>query len=371
MMSVPLDWRTLDQKGRIIAEYIWIGGQGELRSKCKTYQRDSFESLDQLDTWNFDGSSTGQAEGRDSEVFIVPRKIVLDPFRGGKNVLVMCDTWLPSGQPANTNFRAEADNIMKLVGGERPWFSFEQEYIMRHADSGRPIAFPTSGYPAPQGPYYCSVGAENCFGREIADAHYKACLYAGLNVTGTNAEVMPGQWEYQIGPCVGIDSGDSMWLTRFLLVKVAESFNVSIDFSPKPVLGDWNGSGAHCNYSTLSTMIEGGRSVIDAYIARLSRRHHEHMELYGLHNELRLTGHHETASIDRFSSGVANRGCSIRIPRETDKNGFGYMEDRRPAANCDPYLVTAIIADTTLLEGAKSAPLISHYRKWKAGTSAH
>jgi len=370
-MSVPIDWRSLDQKGRIIAEHIWIGGQGELRSKCRTYQRDVIESTEHLTTWNFDGSSTLQADGRDSEVFLTPRKVVPDPIRGGKNVLVMCDTWLPNGLPANSNFRAEADKIMKLVEHERPWFSFEQEYLMRNAETGRPLGFPLSGYPKPQGPYYCSIGAENCYGREIADAHYKACLAAGLNVTGINAEVLAGQWEYQIGPCTGIDSGDSMWLTRFLLLRVAEYFNVSIDFTPKPILGDWNGSGAHCNYSTLSTMIEGGRSVIDTYIARLSRRHQDHMELYGLQNDLRLTGHHETASIDRFSSGVANRGCSIRIPRDTDKNGFGYLEDRRPAANCDPYLVTGIIADTTILEGVHSANLISHYRKWKSSLPSH
>lgn len=365
-MSVPIVWNALEQHGRIIAEYVWIGGQGELRSKCKTYQADAIESIDQLSAWNFDGSSTRQADGSDSEVFIVPRKVVHDPFRGGDNVIVMCDTWLPNGLPANSNFRAEADKIMKRIEGERPWFSFEQEYLMRNAATGRPLGFPETGYPAPQGPYYCSIGAENSFGREIADAHYKVCLAAGLNITGTNAEVLPGQWEYQIGPCVGIDSGDSMWLTRYLLLRVAEKFNVTIDFAPKPVSGDWNGSGAHCNYSTLSTMGVGGRTVIDTYISRLSRRHTEHMELYGLHNELRLTGHHETASIDRFSSGVANRGCSIRIPRETDKNGYGYLEDRRPAANCDPYLVSAMIADTTVLDGANSATLMTHYRKWKA-----
>jgi glutamine synthetase len=370
-MAVPLDWQSLDQGGKIIAEYVWIGGSGDdIRSKCKTYQRDVISSIDQLDSWNFDGSSTMQAEGRDSEVFLTPRKVIPDPIRGGKNVLVMCDTWLPSGVPANTNFRAEADKIMKLCAHERPWFSFEQEYLLREPISSRPIGFPVGGYARPQGPYYCSSGAENSFGRDVADAHYKACLAAGLNVTGINAEVFPGQWEYQIGPCVGIDSGDSMWLTRFLLKRVAEFFNVSVDFTPKPVLGDWNGSGAHCNVSTLSTMIEGGMGVINTYIERLSRRHALHMEVYGLHNDLRLTGKHETASIERFSSGVANRGCSIRIPRDTNKNGFGYFEDRRPAANCDPYLVSAMIADTAILEGCHSEGLIEHYRKWKASEAS-
>jgi glutamine synthetase len=371
-MHSDLDWRTLDQKGKLIAEYIWIGGKGDdIRNKCKTYQRDAIDRVDKFDSWNFDGSSTYQAEGNDSEVSITPRKVVPDPLRGGRNVLVLCDTWLPSGLPANTNFRAEADKIMELVANERPWFSFEQEYLLRDPLTGRPIGFPEGGYPRPQGPYYCSSGAENCFGRGVAEAHYRACLAAGLNVTGTNAKVFPGQWEYQIGPCVGIDSGDSLWLTRFLLLRIAELFSVAVDFTPKPVTGDWNGSGAHCNFSTLSTMAGGGRAIIDTYIERLRGRHTSHMELYGLHNELRLTGRHESASIERFSSGVANRGASIRIPRETDKSGFGYFEDRRPAANCDPYLVTGMIADTAILDGEHSEGLIGHYRKWRQIMSAH
>jgi glutamine synthetase len=156
-----------------------------------------------------------------------------------------------------------------------------------------------------------------------------------------------------------------MWLSRFLLHRVAEQFHTGVTFHPKPIPGDWNGSGAHCNYSTNSTRNEGGRAVIDEYINKLKERHAIHVQFYGQDNEQRLTGKHETASIHQFLAGVADRGASVRIPRMTDRLGKGYLEDRRPASNCDPYIVTGMIADTTILPKSMSQELVDHITEWK------
>lgn len=234
------------------------------------------------------------------------------------NCIVLCDTYRGDGTPANTNFRAEAKKIFDICADEEPWFAFEQEYILMKTNPDIPYGFAAAGYAEPQGPYYCSSGSKYAFGRHIADAHYRACLHANINITGTNAEVFPGQWEYQIGPCTGIDSGDSMIISRFLLSRVAESYGLDISIQPKPVHGDWNGSGAHCNYSTNSTRAPMGRTVMDDYIANLANRAMVHISCYGEGNMSRLTGQHETASWSEFRAGVADRGASIRIPRGCD-----------------------------------------------------
>ncbi|XP_048136147.1 glutamine synthetase leaf isozyme, chloroplastic isoform X7 [Rhodamnia argentea] len=318
---------------KIIAEYIWIGGSGiDLRSKSRTIPR-PVEHPSELPKWNYDGSSTGQAPGEDSEVILYPQAIFKDPFRGGNNILVICDTYTPAGEPIPTNKRARAAEIFsnQKVINEVPWYGIEQEYTLMQTNVQWPLGWPVGGYPGPQGPYYCGVGADKSFGRDISDAHYKACLYAGINISGTNGEVMPGQWEYQVGPSVGIEAGDHIWCSRYLLE------------------GDWNGAGCHTNYSTKSMREEGGFEVIKKAILNLSLRHKEHISAYGEGNERRLTGKHETASITTFSWGVANRGCSIRVGRATEKQGKGYLEDRRPASNMDPYVVTSLLAETTIL----------------------
>ena len=364
-MSVPTDWQSLDVNGKVIVEHVWIGGHGhDIRSKCRTYQRDTLPAPGDLSEWGYDGSSTNQASGEDSEVFIRPRKVVKCPLRGGMNCIALCDTYLPTGEPANTNFRAEAVKIFDLCAEEEPWFAFEQEYIIMDTNPDIPIGFAAAGYAEPQGPYYCSQGSKYSFGRNIMDAHYRACLHANLNITGTNAEVFPGQWEYQMGPCTGIDAGDSMILGRYLLMRVAESFGLGITFEPKPVHGDWNGSGAHTNYSTKSTREPMGRTVMDTYIENLGKRANVHIQCYGEGNMARLTGQHETASWQEFRAGVADRGASIRIPRKCDEDGCGYLEDRRPSSNCDPYVVSALIADTTINQGVNSENLINSYKVW-------
>ena len=307
-----------------------------------------------------DGSSTGQAPGTDSEVYLIPRAIFRDPFRGGKNILVLCDTYepprvLPDGtlsapKALPTNTRAACADAMDKAAAEVPWFGIEQEYTLLNPLTKWPLGWPENGYPAPQGPYYCSAGAGCAIGRDLCDVHYKACLHAGIKISGVNAEVMPSQWEYQVGPCVGIEGGDHMWMSRYLMYRLAEIYNVEVSFDPKPIPGDWNGAGGHCNFSNNATRAEGtGWDAIQEQIAKLEKRHAVHIAAYGEGNERRLTGKHETSSIHDFSWGVANRGCSVRVGRMVPVEKSGYYEDRRPASNLDPYVVTRLLVETTLL----------------------
>ena len=317
-----------------------------MRSKCRTINADK-ASVDKLPKWNYDGSSTDQAPGQDSEVIIYPKAIYKDPFRPeGDNILVLTDTYTPGGTALPTNSRAPAEAIFESRPGLTPWFGLEQEYTLFNLDLVTPLGWPVGGYPLPQGPYYCGSGADRSFGRAISEAHYKACLYAGLEISGTNAEVMPGQWEYQIGPCVGIAAGDELMISRYILKRVCEDFGVHVTFDPKPIAGDWNGAGMHTNFSTEKMRKAGGITEIESAIKKLGSKAAQHIAAYGEGNERRLTGKYETADMNTFSYGVANRGCSIRIPRDTDSEGCGYLEDRRPSSNADPYIVTSMVFDT-------------------------
>jgi len=344
---------ALPQGERVQALYIWIDGTGEgLRSKTKTLDK-SPKSVEDLPIWNYDGSSTYQAEGQNSDTYLQPVKIYPDPFRGGKNIMVMCETYKYNKEPTDTNHRKVCKEIMKAAEADKPWFGIEQEYTLL-AQDGHPFGWPKNGFPGPQGPYYCGVGANRVYGRDVVEAHYRACLYAGIRVSGTNAEVMPAQWEYQVGPTEGIHMGDDLWVSRYILQRVAEDFGVVVSFDPKPMAGDWNGAGAHTNFSTEPMRKPGGMTAIQDAIDKMSKHHIRHIKAYdpreGKDNERRLTGAHETSSIHDFSAGVANRGCSIRIPREVAAQGYGYLEDRRPSSNCDPYRVTAVIVQTICLE---------------------
>jgi len=332
--------------------YVWIDGTGQgMRCKTRTVYK-PVESHEELPQWNFDGSSTGQAEGTNSDVFLKPVALFKDPFRKGDAKIALCETYMADGAANRTNLRSSCVEAMNLVKDSKPWFGFEQEYTLLDFD-GAPLGWPKQGYPGPQGPYYCAVGTGKIFGRDIMEKHYDACLYAGIQIAGENAEVMPAQWEYQIGPGEGVTVGDHLWMARFFLERVAEDYNVKVSLDPKPMEGDWNGAGCHANFSTTEMREEGGRAVIDDAIEKLSKRHNHHIKKYdptgGIDNARRLTGLHETASINDFSAGVASRTVSIRIPRQVAVDGCGYLEDRRPSSNCDPYAVSDALVRTCCL----------------------
>jgi glutamine synthetase len=322
------------------AEYIWIDGTeptAKLRSKTKIVP----DGAD-LPIWGFDGSSTNQAPGSASDCVLQPVKSVPDPIRGGDDVLVMCEVLLTDMTPHPSNTRADCAAVAARYKDQEPWFGIEQEYTF--FKEGRPHGFPANGYPAPQGGYYCGVGSDEIFGRDVVEAHLGNCLEAGLSISGINAEVMVGQWEFQVGPLGPVDVADELWLARWLLYRTGEDFGVAATLDPKPVKGDWNGAGAHTNFST-NKMREDYDAIITACEA-LGARADEHVKSYGADIEHRLTGMHETAPWHSFSYGVSDRGASVRIPWQTEVDKRGYIEDRRPNANCDPYVVTKMITET-------------------------
>jgi glutamine synthetase len=345
--------RMKDYKDCILAEYVWLDANQVGRSKTMTMTKVPNSPKD-LRIWNYDGSSTEQAEGHNSEVLLHPKAIFTDPFRGAPHILVLAEcinAW--DDKPAIGNTRAECAEVMEKYKKLDPWFGIEQEYtIMKPGkvglDSKEPYGFNDDGSePAPQGPYYCAAGTGKSMGREVAYEHYMLCLEAGIKIAGSNAEVMPGQWEYQVGPCRGVEMGDHLTMSRYIMHRVTEKHNVIVTFHPKPREGDWNGAGCHTNFSITPMRKEGGYEVIKKVCEAFGKVAKEHIAVYGADNEKRLTGKHETAGINEFSYGVANRGASIRIPRDAEKDGKGYMEDRRPAANCDPYAVICIMMKTT------------------------
>ena len=334
----------------IQAEYIWIDGTKPtplLRSKTKVLPDYAGAISDMpIDEWGFDGSSTEQATGESSDCILKPVFHCPDPIRGGKNVIVMCEVLLAAtGEPHPTNTRAACEAAAKKYADAEMIYGIEQEYTMLRLD-GTPLGFPEGGYPAPQGPYYCGVGAGRVVGREIVERHTQACIDAGLRISGTNAEVMPGQWEFQIGPLSATAVSDHLMVGRWLLHRIAEDYDVVISFDAKPEKGDWNGAGAHTNFSTRA-MRDNYEAVIAA-CEKLGTRVLEHVENYGHDIQSRLTGKHETAPWNKYSYGVSNRGASVRIPWQVARDKRGYAEDRRPNANCDPYLVTRLILDTVL-----------------------
>ncbi len=325
------------------AEYIWIDGvkpTPTLRSKTKIIK----DGVTAPPIWGFDGSSTEQATGESSDCVLQPVFSCPDPLRGGDNILVLCEVVLAQDMsPHPTNTRSACEAVYTKYSDQGMIFGLEQEYTMLKLD-GRPLGFPGEGFPGPQGPYYCGVGAGRVIGREIIEEHTQACLDAGLLIEGTNAEVMPGQWEFQIGAADPLTVSDHMYVARWLLHRVAEDYDVQISFDAKPAKGDWNGAGMHTNFST--SAMRDGYEAIEAACNAIGKEIELHVAGYGHDIESRLTGKHETAPFNEFSYGVSNRGASIRIPWQVAKDGKGYAEDRRPNANADPYTVTRLITDT-------------------------
>lgn len=326
-------------------EYVWLDGYKpvpSLRGKTQIKEFSSFPTLEELPYWGFDGSSTEQAEGRSSDCVLKPVAVYPDGAR--KNgVLVMCEVMMPDKvTPHPSNGRAT------ILDDPGAWFGFEQEYFLYK--DGRPLGFPTDGFPAPQGPYYTGVGYKNVgsLARQIVEEHLDLCLEAGINHEGINAEVAKGQWEFQIFGKGSAKAADEVWMARYLLTRLCEKYEVDVEFHCKPIRGDWNGSGMHANFSTEYMRTVGGKEYFEKLMAAFEAEKDEHIAVYGPDNELRLTGHHETQSIHKFSWGVADRGASIRVPHSfVEGDAYkGYLEDRRPNSQGDPYQIASRILKT-------------------------
>ena len=337
-------------------EYIWIDGTKptpQLRSKTKILSVNN-----SIPVWGFDGSSTNQAEGFNSDCVLNPVFVCNDPIRGYPHELALCEVLNTDMTPHESNTRAALSKVYEKHKSEDVWFGMEQEYTFMHQlEVDKPLGFykarlaegyTEEGYRAfvslPQGPYYCSVGAGLAIGRKIAEEHLDACLEAGLTISGINAEVMPGQWEFQVGPIDAMEASDQLWIARWLLHRIAEKHDIAVSLDPKPAEGDWNGAGCHTNFST-EEMRNSLEACEKAAIA-LGERAQLHIQNYGAGIEKRLTGDHETCSYKEYRWGVSDRGASVRIPWQVAKDGKGYIEDRRPNANCDPYVVTRLITET-------------------------
>jgi glutamine synthetase len=338
---------------KIKLEYVWLDGyhpEPNLRSKVKVIDAPVHEvngkklhgiTLNDCPEWSFDGSSTNQAQGHFSDRILKPVRLYVNPMNKG-----VLDSYLVLCEVINTNGKPHISNTRSLIVKEDSdlWFGFEQEYTI--IKNGKPLGFPKNGFPEPQGKYYCGVGNGQVHAREFVEKHMENCLMAGIDITGTNAEVMLGQWEYQVFGKGKLKSSDDLWISRYILLQMSEDYGFKIEFHPKPVLGDWNGSGLHCNFSNKIMREVGGKEYFDSIFKVFDSRHLEHISCYGSSNELRLTGKHETQSIHKFSWGVSDRGASIRVPLTTEKEWKGYVEDRRPASNADPYRITHVISQS-------------------------
>ncbi|NDV16198.1 glutamine synthetase [Muricauda sp. TY007] len=324
-------------------EYLWLDGYeptANIRSKTRI-EEDFSGKLEDCPMWSFDGSSTKQAEGGSSDCLLKPVAIYPDPARRN-GYLVMTEVLNPDGTPHESNSRSTIDDE-----DDDFWFGFEQEYFIMDTATQLPLGFPVGGYPGPQGLYYCSVGGRNTWGRDLVEEHADLCLDAGLQFEGINQEVAAGQWEFQLFAKGAKKAGDEIWVARYMLQRLTESYGYYIEYHPKPIKGDWNGSGMHANFSNNLLRTCGSKEVYEKVCEAFRPVTKEHIAVYGEYNDERLTGKHETASISDFSYGISDRGASIRIPIMTVEKGWkGWLEDRRPASNADPYKVAAVIVKT-------------------------
>lgn len=348
-------------KENIIFDYLWIGGAGELRFKQRVLELPGFNKFsffsDQkiIPQWNYDGSSTDQASSTgNTEIILNPVSCYVNPLhKDVENMyIVLCETYDTDGNPLPTNSRYNANKIFKEKYSEfKPRFGLEIEYFFKKGKHIMPFIEDES---VAKNIYYCGTNIYSPLMEDIAlqriivEEHLVSCLKANIKIGGTNQEVSPNQWEYQIGICYGIQAGDHFYVARYLLERIAEKYGYTICYDPKPDKRI-NGSGCHTNYSDEFTMV----SIEEIYkrMDKLSKKHDEHIMAYGdERNRERLTGLHETSSYEKFSYGVGTRNTSVRIPTQCVKDGRGYFEDRRPPANMDPYKVTSLIYKTCCLD---------------------
>ncbi|KAI5633801.1 glutamine synthetase, catalytic domain-containing protein [Phthorimaea operculella] len=336
----------------ILATYVWVDGTGvNMRAKERTLDFVP-KSFKDLPVWYYDGANTSQATPDNSDTFMFPEVIYHDPFRRGSHILVLCDTYQYNYQPTITNFRKECVMVTEKGEVEEPWFGFSQEFMLQTTD-GHPLGWPAGGFPAPPGPYYCAVGANKIVARDLMEAFYRCCLFAGVKLNGIHAGTSPAQWCFQVGPSPGIKPADDLWMARYILHRLTEEYGVIASFEPQPV-PDWPGNGTFLYFSSKDMREDEGILVIERMIDKLARRHGAHINEYDAHNGednvRRLTGRNGMPHIKDFTAGVANRNCSIRIPRQVSEDKRGYIEDRRPASNADPYRLVMIMLKTCIFD---------------------
>ena len=336
------------QGNSVQVTYVWIDGSGQsLRSKSKTLDYKP-SKLEDIPIWNFKSRPCSLAvDVNDSDTYLHPVRMYACPFRPGDNILVLCETYTYEKKPILTNVRRTCLEVMQKAKDHQPWFGFDQQYTLLNLHDRHPLGWPFKGYPRPQGSYYCGVGFGNICGRDIAEAHYRSCLYAGISVFGINAQVMPSQWEFQVGPVEGIAVADDLWMAKYILERVAEDFGVIVSFNPKPV-GNLIGASAHCLFSTKSMRETGGIKHIEEAVVKL-RHAEDNLEVH--HSIKKLDSKHTRVELIRKNTSYPGDGIesSIRIPWFVTDLGFGYLEDRRPLSNCDPYSVIKNLVETTLL----------------------
>ena len=324
-------------------EYLWLDGctPTQIRYKTKVV-RDFGKAVDGVPVWGFDGSSTEQADGGSSDCVLKPVRVYNNPIERDSSI-VLCEVWNVDDTPHETNTRRMLEETLEdLESDIDEWVGFEQEYTLYDNKTAKPYGWPMVGEPPPQGDYYCGRN----MGEKISKKHLNACINAGIQICGTNAEVMLGQWEYQIGAGSSIAMSDDLWVARWLMERICDHYDLSVSLHPKPIAGDWNGAGCHTNFSTGEMREDGGDVKIGEAIKKLEPKHKEHIKAYGQDNDQRLTGKHETCDINTFRWGVSDRGASIRVPWQVHRDGKGYLEDRRPSSNCDPYVVAQKLIET-------------------------
>jgi glutamine synthetase len=320
---------------KVIAEYIWMDKKNNFRSKSRTLdiRNQSDIEIDNLPKWNYNGVLCGQSE---NNVILTPVAVFMCPFRGQNSILVLCETYKENGEPMSNNYRQNAVKIFNDNKEIEPMFELEQDYFIINPNNNKPLGFPISGYPEPEGDYFCSIGTLNNFGRKIADLHYKLCLVAGVNIYSISANVAPGQWKFQIGQCNGIEAGDHMMIARYILDRIGELNNVCIDYSEKPVQGNWNHSKCCVNYSTRH-MRRGlgdkrGIDFITDAIKKLKKNNDDYVNILNYNTDTNM-------DMNNF----------ITIPNEVNVKECGYFEDKRPPANINPYLLTSTILSLTMV----------------------
>ena len=320
-------------------EYLWLDGCTPTQIRYKTKVVKDFGKKEEAPIWGFDGSSTEQADGGSSDCVLKPVRVYPNPLESNSSI-VLCEVYNVDDTPHASNTRRILEDTLISTNISSEWVGYEQEYTLFVNDT--PLGWPVVGEPKPQGDYYCGRNV----GEYISREHMNACIDAGISICGTNAEVMLGQWEYQIGAGGSLHMSDDLWVARWLLERICEKHGVNVSLHPKPQEGDWNGAGCHTNFSTSGMREDGGDLLIGEAIEKLEKKHQEHIEAYGQDNDQRLTGLHETCDINTFRWGVSDRGASIRVPWQVHRDGKGYLEDRRPASNCDPYVVSQKLIQT-------------------------